>query len=300
MRTECDVQLESFETGLDQFRGSSRSVPRTAAPSEPAITARPRVEGKFLFIGGAKFYLKGVSYGAFRPDMAKREYRDGAQIERDFEQMAAAGVNTVRIPHTVPPISLLDTALRYRLRVMVGLSAEQYVGYLLDPRKQAPDIKALIREKVRTIKGHPALLCYSIGNEITASVARMLGRKTVERYLQQLYDVIKAEDPCGIVTYVNYPSTEYLDLPFLDLVCFNVYLESRDQFRAYLARLQNLADDRPLIMSEVGLDALRNGKAKQAEVLDWQIRTSFASGCAGAVIFSWTDEWHRAGAEVED
>jgi O-antigen biosynthesis protein len=53
-------------------------------------------------------------------------------------------------------------------------------------------------------------------------------------------------------------------------------------------------------MSEAGLDAIRNGEAKQAEVLDWQVRTSFASGCAGVVLFSWTDEWFRAGAEVED
>jgi GT2 family glycosyltransferase len=99
---------------------------------------------------------------------------------------------------------------------------------------------------------------------------------------------------------VNYPSTEYLDLPFLDFVSFNVYLESPDRLHAYLGRLQNIAGDRPLLMSEVGLDAMRNGEAKQAEVLKWQIEISFAAGCAGVVIFSWTDEWHRAGAEVED
>jgi GT2 family glycosyltransferase len=45
---------------------------------------------------------------------------------------------------------------------------------------------------------------------------------------------------------------------------------------------------------------MRHGELKQAEVLDWQVRTSFASGCAGVVLFSWTDEWYRAGAEVED
>jgi len=40
------------------------------------------------------------------------------------------------------------------------------------------------------------------------------------------------------VTYVNYPTTEYLHLPFLDLVCFNVYLESPERLEAYLGRLQ--------------------------------------------------------------
>src|SRR5262249_17673093 len=53
-------------------------------------------------------------------------------------------------------------------------------------------------------------------------------------------------------------------------------------------------------MSELGLDAIRHGEVRQAEVLDWQVRTSFASGCAGVVLFSWTDEWYRAGSEVDD
>src|SRR5216117_1124806 len=131
-------------------------------------------------------------------------------------------------------------------------------------------------------------------------MARWLGRRKIERYLKRLYRVIKEEDPDGLVTYVNYPTTEYLQLPFLDLVCFNVYLESQERFEAYLARLQNIAGDRPLIMSELGLDALRNGEGAQARSLDWQVRTAFAAGCAGVFVFSWTDEWYRHGHDVEN
>ena len=47
----------------------------------------------------------------------------------------------------------------------------------------------------------------------------------VERFLERLYVAAKEEDPDGLVTYVNFPSTEYLELPFLDLATFNVYLE---------------------------------------------------------------------------
>ncbi len=261
---------------------------------------RPRVKGKFFFIGDEKFLVKGVSYGAFRRNAAKEEYWDHALIERDFARMAANGINTVRIPHTMPPRRLLDAASRHGLRVIVGLSAEQYVGFLIDTDKPRPDIEGAVRSRVRTVAGHPALLCYAIGNEISASVARWLGAPVIERYLHGIYRAIKATDPDGIVTYVNYPSTEYLRLPFLDVVSFNVYLEAQDRLKAYLARLQSLAGDRPVLMSEVGLDALRNGEVKQAEVIAWQLSTIFAAGCAGVVIFAWTDEWHRAGAEVED
>src|SRR4029077_6160727 len=123
---------------------------------------------------GEKFWVKGVTYGAFRPDSEKREYQDLGKLHRDFAQMVAAGINTVRIPHTMPPRHLLDIALKHRLRVMVGLSAEQYAGYLIDTKK-APDIESEIRKKVRTCAGHPALLCYALGNEIPAQLVRWIG-----------------------------------------------------------------------------------------------------------------------------
>src|SRR5206468_11626567 len=37
-----------------------------------------------------------------------------------------------------------------------------------------------------------------------------------------------------------------------------------------------------------------------AAALDWQVRSAFASGCAGAFVYAWTDEWHRGGEDVED
>jgi glycosyltransferase involved in cell wall biosynthesis len=84
------------------------------------------------------------------------------------------------------------------------------------------------------------------------------------------------------------------------LICFNVYLEDPSQFESYLARLHNTAADRPLIMTEIGLDSLRNGEETQAEALDWQVRKAFASGCAGVFVFAWTDEWYRGGHDIED
>src|SRR2546430_4287212 len=53
-------------------------------------------------------------------------------------------------------------------------------------------------------------------------------------------------------------------------------------------------------MSELGLDSLRNGEDIQARSLDWQVRTTFAAGCAGVFVFSWTDEWYRHANDVPD
>src|SRR5258706_11085412 len=87
--------------------------PDSAAEAAPERLARVRTAGKFLYAGSEKFWVKGVTYGAFKPDDAKREYTDEAKIARDFAMMAESGINTVRIPHTVPPRALLDIAERH-------------------------------------------------------------------------------------------------------------------------------------------------------------------------------------------
>src|SRR5687768_1723761 len=194
-----------------------------AAAMAPALPPRPSVRGKFLFIGDEKLYVRGVTYGTFRPREDGSEFPEPAVVENDFAMMAANGVNAVRT-YSMPPRWLLDAAWRHGLRVMVGLPMERYIGYLADRGKKGTfDITELVRAGVSSCAGHPAVLAYSIGNEIPTSIVRWHGARRVERYLEELYRTAKAADPDGLVTYANYPSTEYLDLSFLDFACFNVY-----------------------------------------------------------------------------
>src|SRR3712207_742761 len=271
---------------------------RTSVLASLALGVRPRVGGKFIFVGEEKFYIRGVSYGTFRPGADGDEYHDPKVVEQDFAQMAANGLNAVRT-YTVPPRWLLDTAQRHGLYVMVGLPWEGHVAFL-DDGERPQSIEQRVRAGVRACAGHPAVLCYVIGNEIPATIVRWYGRRRVERYLERLYRAAKAEDPEALVTYANYPSTEYLRLPFVDFLCFNVYLEEQERFEAYLARLHNLAGDKPVVMTEIGLDSRTHGEEAQARALDWQVRATFAAGCAGAFVFAWTDEWHRGGYDIED
>ena len=253
--------------------------------------------GKFLGHPGEKSYMRGVTYGTFRAHHDGSEYPERSVVERDFSAMSAAGINTVRT-YTVPPRWLLDAASDAGLRVMVGLGAERYVGYLND--RHAPDIMPMVREGVHSCAGHPGVLGYIIGNEIPASVVRWHGQRRIERYLARWWRVTKLEDPDVPVTYANYPSTEYLQLDFLDLVCFNVFLESPSRLDAYLKRLHNIAGDRPLIIGEMGLDSRRHGEEVQARTLQNQVRAAFEAGCAGVFVYAWTDEWHTAAGEVLD
>ena len=268
------------------------------AAARDAVATRPAVRGKFLWVGGEKLIVRGITYGTFRPDADGVNYPKQDLVERDFEAMAAHGFNCVRL-YTAPPRRILDAAHDRGLYAFVGLPWEQHVAFL-DDRQQAKSIEERVRAGARACAGHPGLLGFAIGNEIPAPIVRWHGSRRVERFLGRLYEIAKEEDPESLVTYVNYPSTEYLQLPFADLLCFNVFLESPERFQAYLARLQNIAGDRPLVLTEIGLDSRRAGEEAQAAALDWQVRTALASGCAGAFVFSWTDEWHRGGFEIED
>src|SRR5438094_7169640 len=262
------------------------------------FSQRPVVKGKFLFVGRKKFWVKGVSYGTFYVGEDGEEKLARETVERDFALMAEHGFNVVRV-HTGPPRWLLDVARQNGLRVMVGLNWGEQMAFL-DDKERVDEIIGKVRRWVRRCSGHPAVFCYTCGNEITSSIVRWHGRKRVEKFVHRLYRIAKEEDPDALVTYVNYPSTEYLRLPFLDFLCFNVYLESQQAFEDYLSRLHNLSDDSPVLLSEVGLDSLRNGEKKQAETLDWQVRSTFKVGCCGLIVFAWTDEWYHGKHLVED
>jgi hypothetical protein len=129
---------------------------------------------------------------------------------------------------------------------------------------------------------------------------RWHGAPRVERFLHEFADRVKQIDPEGLVTYGNFPSTEYLSLPFLDFATFNVYLHDRETFRRYLFRLQNLVGDRPLVLGELGMDTLRHGELQQADFLAGHVREAALLGLAGSFVFAWTDEWFTGGHPIRD
>jgi O-antigen biosynthesis protein len=180
----------------------------------PGTGLRPTVRGKFIYVGAEKLYVRGVTYGTFAPGPDGEPYPAPALVRQDFKGMARAGINAVRT-YTVPPLWLLDAARDAGLWVMVGLPWEQHVAFL-DDRRRKRSIVARVREGARVCAGHPALLCFAVGNEIPASIVRWHGGRPIERFLRRLHRAVKHVDPEALVTYVNFPSTEYLELPFVD------------------------------------------------------------------------------------
>jgi glycosyltransferase involved in cell wall biosynthesis len=273
------------------FKIGGESIPAAAL-------LRPRAKGRFLFLGDSKFNIKGVTYGPFAPNHNGDPLPEPQTVAEDFRQMREAGVNTLRL-YYVPPRWFLDLAAANGLYLIVGIPWPQHICFL-DQWEVKEDIKRKVFTAAAACKNHPAVLAYLIGNEIPSHIVRWHGAKRIESFLKTLTDIVRAEDPGAMVSYANYPSTEYLRLPFLDFISFNVYLQSESAFRGYLKRLQNVAGDLPLVLSEFGLDSMRNGQENQAEILAWMLPAAFELGVSGTVVFAWTDEWFTGGHLIED
>lgn len=261
---------------------------------------RVSVAGKFFRLGEKKFYVKGVAYGPFAPSGTPDSsgFASPEQTARDFALIRELGANVIRV-YGVPPKWFLDLAAEHNLKVLVDVAWSQHVCFL-DSAGDREQARQAVRAAVALCNRHPAVFAFSVANEISADVVRWSGAPAVADFLDELVAEAKRIDPDCLCTYTNFPPTEFLRPRNIDFVCFNVYLHQEKAFRNYLARLQMLAESKPLLLAELGMDSLREGEARKCAVLSWQLEAAFRGGLAGAVVFSFTDDWWQGGQQIED
>jgi GT2 family glycosyltransferase len=264
----------------------------------PLSTTRVALDGKFFRLGDEKFWVKGVTYGPFEPQANGVALPVQHQLEADLRQIRGLGANTIRVYH-VPPRHLLDTAQAFGIKVFVDVPWSKHRCFL-ESREDRETGRRAVREAARVCREHPALFALSVVNEVPPDVVRWLGHEKVERFIDELVDVARQEDPRALVTFASFPSTEYLHPATVDFHTMNVYLHKREKFRSYLQRLQNQADEKPLLLGEYGIDSLRNGEEEQAELLAMHLDEVFGCGLAGTCCFSYTDEWFTGGHPITD
>jgi hypothetical protein len=268
--------------------------------SDPASgdpgNVRVRVAGKFFRAGEEKFHVRGLTYGPFAPGEQGHGLKDGAVLHGDLEDIVAAGANTIRL-YESPPGEFLDDCERHGIRVIIGVSWPDHVDFVNQEGLWDSCVEKL-RAAVVTHRGHPAVMAYLVGNEISATLVRWLGPRKVKALLEDLIEAGRVEDPQALFAYANYPSTEYLNPENADFIAYNVYLESDEDLSRYLARLQNIAGDKPLMISEFGADSRAMGLNDQARVIASGVDACIQGGIAGVLVFAFTDEWHRGGVDV--
>jgi GT2 family glycosyltransferase len=260
--------------------------------------SRIRAVAKFFFEGDRKFFVKGITYGPFKPDAEGNYLGRPEQVDADLILMRQIGFNVVRIYH-VPPRWFLDRCATAGMRVLVTLPWAKHVEFLRE-RRARHEVEEAVRVAVSATAGHPAVFGYLVGNEIPSTMVRWLGARRVMDFVEELVRIGRAIDPTTLFSYATYPPTEYLLPQNVDFCCFNVYLHNQCDFERYLLRLQNLAEERPLILGEFGMDTIRHSQEEQAEMLSWHIDSVIRCGLAGTIFFTWTDEWFTGEQEITD
>ncbi len=251
-----------------------------------------RVSGKWFRAGDDSCQIKAVAFGPFPPGAFPDEGR--SQLGRIRHEL---GANTLRL-YEIPSLEFMHACAAEGLRVFITLPWTQHVDFLHQRGVLAAADKLLL-ETIAKFRGHPALAGYFVANEIETTLVRWMGGPQVIEEIERLIDLGHANDPGALFAYANYPSTEYLLPQNQDFVAFNLYLEDRAAYAAYLARLQNLAGNKPLFISEFGVDAKSHGEEGQASILRWSLEEAAAAGVAGTTLFSWSDLWQRGGARVQ-
>ena len=186
------------------------------------------------------------------------------------------------------------------LRVMVGMPWPQHVAFLDDPGLTR-QIRRDALATVQRLASHPAVLMFAVGNEIPPAIVRWHGQRHIERFLRELCHDIKAAAPDSLLTYVNFPPTEYLELDCFD-VCAVQRLPASRTRPARLSRAAAAHRGRPsrCCSRKPAPTACVKGWTGRRGITAMHVRAAFAEGACGAVAFSWTDEWWRGGHTVDD
>ena len=244
--------------------------------------------------------LRIVTYGPFPP-------HTGLEDEAEFGSIAKSGFDGIRM-YQPPTLRQLNLAHTHKLFIIATIPWS-WDSLFTENLETVKDAHEQLRRFLRANGAHPALGALLIANEIRPDLVRMMGPLAVRSVLEDLIRSCHELSPSLPIAYANFPTTEYLEPRNADFSAFNVYLEKKENLSAYLRRLQNIAGDRPLLLSEFGVSTYEEGAPNrsserlekiQRNALLWAYESACEEALAGVTLYSWNDNWKNGGRTVTD
>jgi hypothetical protein len=270
-------------------------LPLDTAPLSPVLT-----DGRHLSVDGAPWRLRAVTYGSFLPRSGDgAAFPEPARVRGDLETAAAAGFNTVRT-YTLPPADLLDAAEEMGLRLLIGLHYDDW--RMVDGTSRLAS--AAVRDSGRRAVDEA---CRAGRRRCVAAVGgRQRGARRPVRRARA-----RRSRPCW-PTWWRASTTAprllatYAELPHDGVPAgrgpgpgLRQRLPARPgRLRGYLQHLSVGTDLRWWCPSSAS-DAPAAGPQRQGRAARGSSTSVDEVGCAGAAVFSLTDEWGVGGYPVE-
>lgn len=237
----------------------------------------------------------------------------GAAGYSHFSEMAAAGCNTARTWDSKNLTSILDSAAKYQIMVLVGIDLpfSYYIHYYQDPQWCDSTLYA-IQQTIQSFSPHPAVLGWVLGNELVFPYRPSFN--PFYSFLQRALRKIHQLDPYHPITttMINFDRKSIDNitrrLPEFDFLSFNIF-----------GRLPQLRSDRsdfswrwngPFLLTEWWPEggwespkttwgaAIENASWKKASRL-YQFYTQYMptddAGFLGDMVFYWGHRWEETG-----
>jgi YD repeat-containing protein len=298
------------------------SITATAAIRQPTTVA---VSGRQLLVEGNPFAIKGVGYSpvpiGVDPETTPPygDYFTSAYsgiYDRDLPLLRKMGANTIRLwgwDNSANHLAFLDQAYNGGVDPIYVI-----VTFWMGPAKY-PDIssptaraqiKADFRAMVAAYKNHPAVLMWSIGNELNTvwmygsnlnDLFTLIDEMAGEAHAEEGTSYHPVTTPLMDSNLMSTITTYDASLPSLDIWGANIY---RGNTFGTLFSDYALVSAKPLVILEYGIDAYDNthgdvyenvGTPYQAEYAKalWGEIVANAGVCIGGAIMAYSDEWWK-------
>ena len=272
------------------------SFSETELPPPVKVTLSKSSGSWKMFVNGTEFYVKGAATNNF------------------FENAKEFGANTIRTYGiTEQTRVILDKAFKAGLQVNLGIYIKRELdGFDYNNDAAVKEQLEQVKADVIRFKDHPALLCWSIGNEVDASYTNTKVWTVVNEVAKFIHQV----DPNHpVTTALANSDAEKVKLvaqmaPQVDILSINSYAPNVPQL---LANLTSANWQKPYMVTEFGPRGTWQMNPEPARVLSWgglveqtstekeadyllvyqnHIYPNRTKGCIGSFVFLWGYQTH--------
>ena len=300
----CCCGREDFNGTSGGTTGTSGTSGTTGTSGSSGITATNNsgvvvsISNRVILVNGEPFLIKGVCWNPVPKGSTSPDGLDYAgYADQDIALMKAAGFNVVRTYETITDTTVLDKL--YANGIYILNSVYTYYGSTV----------ASAVSKVSTLKDHPAILMWVIGNEWNYNNFYYYDSTTFANCITRLQDVSKAvravdsSRPIASV-YGGTPSAYLVSIATnVDIWGINQYTFNsfNDTFSDWTS-----ISTKPMFIAEYGADAWNTDTGAEdqlsqanatldltKEILANSTVSNSANVCSGGTIFEWADEWWK-------